>query len=249
MRRPDGAIHTEAHSIDGDPARAHRGPFRGLLALKESVAIGTRALQIALRETTNVQLTTQQIRSTLAAAGVGALVLFVVLPGIAAAAWRGPVVDVLEAVMRGLVLVVYLLIVSRSSSASRLFAYHGAEHKVVAAVERTGAVPAPDAARRASPIHPRCGTNFITLFVVVSGVVHAFLPRDPLWQGAVWRVLAVPLDAVLAYELMRAAARGAGAVWARIVTWPGRALQRITTSEPSDEQLDVAIAALHALVE
>jgi uncharacterized protein YqhQ len=130
-----------------------------------------------------------------------------------------------------------------------LFAFHGAEHKVVAAVERVGGIPDHGTARAASPVHPRCGTNFVALFVLAGGVMNSFVPRDPLWAGAVWRVLLVPVGAVVAFEVMRAAAREPGAAWSRLVTWPGRALQRITTREPTDDQLEVAFAALGALTD
>src|SRR5207237_566290 len=82
--------------------------------------------------------------------------------------------------------------------------------------------------------HDRCGTNFATLFVLVAGFVDALVPRTPLWAGAIWRVLLVPLVAAIAYEVMRLAAREHGEVWSRVVTWPGRAAQRLTTREPTD---------------
>jgi uncharacterized protein YqhQ len=99
-----------------------------------------------------------------------------------------------------------------------------------------------------SPIHPRCGTSFITMFVIVAGVIHAFVPREPLWAAAGWRLLLVPVDAAIAYELMRATARAEPNPFARLLSMPGRLLQRVTTREPTDDQLEVALAAFDALM-
>ena len=99
-----------------------------------------------------------------------------------------------------------------------------------------------------SPVHERCGSTFLSLFVIESGIVFAFVPRVPLWWGALLRIALTPVVVALAYETMRAAAHEPRALWSRAVTFPGRALQRITTREPDDDELDVAIAALETLL-
>ena len=93
----------------------------------------------------------------------------------------------------------------------------------------------------------RCGTTFIALFVIACGVVFGFVPRTPLWLGALLRIALTPVVVALAYEVMRGAASEPRALWARAISWPGRALQRITTREPGDDELDVAVAALETL--
>ena len=138
--------------------------------------------------------------------------------------------------------------VSRSGGIGRLLGYHGAEHKVVAALETCGRPPTIEEARAASPLHPRCGTSLHFWFVVAAGVVHAFLPRDPLWAAAGWRLLVLPVDLALAYEIMRATARLRPGPAARVAWLPGRALQRLTTREPGPDELEVALAALRGAV-
>jgi uncharacterized protein YqhQ len=213
------------------------------------VSIGLEALRVAVRETTGIVPTRGQIASTLAAAGAGVIAIFVVAPAVFAPVAGDLAADVLEASGRAAVLVVYLVAVSRSETAQRLFGYHGAEHKVIAAFEHHGDRPTNDQAMARSPIHPRCGTSLIALFVIVAGVVHAFVPRQPVWLGGALRVLLVPIDAGIAYELIRASAASyERSIAARLLSLPGRILQRLTTREPTDEQLAVAMSAFDALV-
>jgi uncharacterized protein YqhQ len=214
------------------------------------MSVGTKALQVAVRITTGAEMAPGQIRSTLAVLGASVLVVFVALPGgiVGAAGYVGTTGDVLEATGRLAMFVVYLFVAARSAAARRLFSYHGAEHKTIAAFERSGALPAGDDVRAASPIHPRCGTNFLTLSLIVAGVLYWFVPRVPVWAGIGWRVLLAPVVAALAYEVMRSAARAGDALWARAVTWPGRLAQRVTTREPTDDQIEVARAALAELM-
>ncbi len=247
IRRPDGSIVTESHDVAERWPALRRTFLRGPAALGEAISIGLEALRISVRESTGVVPTPGQMRSTLAAVGAGAIALFIVAPAIFVTAWPDRVADMLEAALRATVLLVYLVTMSRSVGARRLFGYHGAEHKVIAAFETAGETPTIDAARVPSPIHRRCGTSFIALFVIVAGVVHAFVPRSPVWAGAAWRVLLAPVDAAIAYEVMRATARNERTIIARLMSLPGRLLQRLTTREPDGGQLEVALAAFEAL--
>lgn len=253
VRRPDGTIHVSTHEVDSFLGRhpwLGRTVLRGVLALVEAVDVGARALQTAMRIGTGAELTRGQMLSTIGVLVVSVLVVFIAGPGVAAGAapYGGAAAAVIEGVGRLAMFLLYLALVSRSPAARRLFAYHGAEHKAIVAFERLGRMPGLRDASASSPIHPRCGTNFLVLCVLVAGVVYAFVPRLPLWSGAAWRVALVPVVAVLAYEVMRSAARAPGALWSRAVTWPGRAAQRVTTREPERDQLEVALAALRSLV-
>lgn len=253
VRRPDGGLHLGRHPVPqatGLRRVLSRTPIRGLAALGDAMHVGVRALQVAVRIGTGDELTRTQLIQVFGVLGTSVLVVFVAGPGIAAAAIPSSdmIADAVEAAGRLAMFVVYLALVSRSASGRRLFAYHGAEHKVIGAFERRGAMPANEDAWLSSPVHPRCGTNFLTLCVLVSGVVYALVPRSPVWTGAAWRMLLVPVVAAGAYELMRSAARSPRAVWARAVTFPGRAAQRLTTREPSPDQLEVAMAAIGELV-
>jgi uncharacterized protein YqhQ len=210
------------------------------------VSTGLRASGIALRESAGVATDGSSGAVVLLPVLVAVLAVFVALPSIVASRWAGIAGDAAEAGLRAAVLLVYLWGIGRSGFVRRVFAYHGAEHMTIAAYERAGRVPSADEVRRESPIHVRCGTDFIALLVIACGIVYSFVAREPVWLGSLVRVVLVPVVMALSYETMRAAAGRERAVVARVLTWPGRALQRITTRVPDDGQIDVALAALIA---
>ena len=249
VRRHDGSVHTESHSVQ--PSALTRLPFlRGPVALVDATRVALDAIGVALKVTTGQLAERRQLAVTFVPVGVGFLVLFVAGPGMAVggAGIRGTAAAAAEAAVRLGMFFVYLALISRSRGAVQLFRYHGAEHKVIAAFERSQTLPALDEARRFSPVHNRCGTNFASLFVVVAGFVYAPVTRSPLFAGALLRVVLVPVVGALAYEVMRLAAREHDRLWSRVVVWPGRAAQRITTREPDDAELEVARAALGELL-
>lgn len=129
----------------------------------------------------------------------------------------------------------------------RVFAYHGAEHKAVNAHE-AGAPLEVESVRRFTTVHPRCGTTFLIVVVLVSFVVFAALGQPPLLLRVISRVVLIPLIAGLAYELIRLAASHYGNGLVRAVLAPGLAVQTLTTREPGDSQLETAIAALKAVL-
>jgi uncharacterized protein YqhQ len=246
VRRPDGDLHVELHPI-AERWQAWRRTFlRGPLALVESLQIGMRAVRIALGISSGQQVPVEAMRMVFVPVAIGIVGVFVALPGIATSVYDGIVADVVEAVARAAMLVTYLVAVSHAEQSKRLFGYHGAEHMAIAAFERAGRMPTPAEAGAESPIHVRCGTDFVALFVIVCGVVFSFVGRRPVWLGGTVRVVLVPVCAALAYETMRACARRPHSMLARSLTWPGRALQRITTRPPDPGQLEVALAALGA---
>lgn len=130
----------------------------------------------------------------------------------------------------------------------RVFQYHGAEHKVIFAHE-AGLELTVENARKFSTLHPRCGTSFLLIVVVVSIFVFAFLGLDPLWWRILSRVLLMPLVAGAAYEVLKFSARHQEAKHWRWLIAPGLFLQKLTTREPDDEQLEVALTALRGVLE
>ena len=205
-----------------------------------------QAIAIAMRESTGTVVTAEQLRVTFIPVGLGVLVIFIALPAVVSARIAGVLGDALEAAARAGMLLVYLGALSRSADARRLFSYHGAEHMTIAACERHGRLPTAQEVGAESTVHVRCGSDFIALFLIVAGVVYAVLPPMVWWSGGVVRIGLVPVVATLAYEVMRVCARWPDEAWSRLLTWPGRSLQRVTTRRPTPDQLEVALAALQA---
>ena len=253
VRRPDGGIHVESHPL-GDLARRHpwlnRPLLRGAIALAEAMSVGLRALAIATRRAagSDAAPTRREIAITLAVAFSFFVGVFILLPALVVPAGQdGPVRELVEGALRVGLLLAYVLAISRLADIRRVFAYHGAEHKVIAALE-AGAPLTREGVRPFSTVHVRCGTNFLMLVMLVAVVVFAFVPRDPLWLRLASRVALVPVVASLSYELLRLAARRPRNVAVRLLTLPGLLLQRITTRQPADDQVEVAIASMDELL-
>jgi len=159
--------------------------------------------------------------------------------------------NLLEGLMRLAILVGYILVIARNAEIRRVFAYHGAEHKAVNAYEVGGAEALTvDGVRHYSRIHPRCGTSFIVLIIVVGVIVHALVgwPDNKLLLLASRLVLLVPIVSI-AYELIRLAGRFRNTALLTAVVWPGLLLQRLTTAEPTDDQIEVALTSLRTVLE
>jgi uncharacterized protein YqhQ len=140
----------------------------------------------------------------------------------------------------------YLLLVGRLKDIRRVFQYHGAEHKTIAAYENDVELT-PETAQQFSTAHVRCGTNFLLIVMVVAVFVYAVIPRPNLWFVIASRIVLVPLIAGLSYEVIRLAAKNMNRAWVRTLMRPGLLLQRLTTREPDLDQLEVAIASLRAV--
>ncbi len=158
------------------------------------------------------------------------------------------VFNLVDGVIRVLFFLAYLLFISRMQDIRRVFQYHGAEHKVVYTWEAGEDLTVQNAARK-STLHPRCGTSFLLFVMVVSIAVFSVFKFHAFWAIFLSRVVLIPLIAGLSYELIRLSAPRCQRGIFRIVVMPGLALQRITTKEPSDDQLEVAIIALKEALE
>ncbi len=246
--------------------RALRLPIvRGVVALGESMAIGFRALGISA----NAQLppaedgadedeSQQEISGgvwagTVVVALVLAIGLFFVIPVGLTSLIKGQLHSsvlfwVIEGLLRTAIFLGYMLLLSRLRDLRRVFEYHGAEHKTISCFE-AGLPLTPANAQRFSRLHPRCGTSFLLVVMIVA--IFVFAPIGlPAWYWLVaTRILGVPLIAGISFELIKFAGRNRRRRWVQIVMWPGLKLQLLTTREPDLDQLAVAIAALHAVLE
>jgi uncharacterized protein YqhQ len=179
--------------------------------------------------------------------------IFIVLPALAARGLGGIVgrhgwqFNVAEGVLRLGIFIGYLLLISRLDDIKRVFQYHGAEHKAIAAYENDVELT-PASAQRFTTEHVRCGTNFLLTVMVLTIVVYSFVGR-PGWLVLVAsRIVLIPVIAALAYEVIRFAAKHMHLGWVRALMRPGLLLQRLTTRQPTLDQLEVAITSLRAVM-
>jgi uncharacterized protein YqhQ len=160
----------------------------------------------------------------------------------------GSLVVVMEGVLRVLLLVGYIAVVGRIPSMQRVFSYHGAEHMAVHAWEH-GRELTISHLRRFNPAHPRCGTAFLLTVMIISLVAFVALGAVPFWVRLLSRIVFLPVVAGIAYEVIRFAAKHEMAWWANFISSPNLLLQKLTTREPDDDQLEVAIAAMEVALE
>ncbi len=232
---------------------------RGVVALGESLRIGFRALGISA----NAQMPAdedggkQEIgggtwAGTVAFAMLFAIGLFFLLPAGLTNLFKddipgGLAFVVIEKLVRISIFLGYLWLISRMRDLQRVFEYHGAEHKTISCYE-AGLELTPDNAQRFSRLHPRCGTSFLLIVMIVAIFVFAPLGKlDWPWLFAS-RLVGIPLVAGLAFEVIKWFGRNRAKRWARTLMWPGLQLQKLTTREPDLSQLAVAIAALDAVL-
>jgi uncharacterized protein YqhQ len=261
VRKPDGEIAHVSRPIVS-PMTRHwmlRLPVvRGVVALGESLAIGFRALAIsanyAAQEEGDEEVATELSRGQLIfafAIAIGfALLLFKVGPALLTD-WIGIKAGwfvIVEGLIRVTVFVLYLALISLLPDLRRVFQYHAAEHKAINAYE-AGEELEPSRVQRFSQIHPRCGTAFLLWVMVIAVFVFAFFGR-PAWYWLIaTRILFLPLIAGIAYELIRFAGKHAGNRILMTLLAPGLWLQRLTTREPTLDQLEVSIRALREVLE
>src|SRR5438105_1359499 len=261
VRKPDREIAQVVRTIASPMAkrRIYRLPVvRGIIALGESLAIGFRALAIsanyaAQEEGEDGEVTTELSRGQLFfafAVAIGfAILLFKVGPALITN-WIG--IDagwfvIVEGLIRVTVFVLYLSLISLLPDLRRVFQYHAAEHKAINAYE-AGEELEPARVQRFSLIHPRCGTAFLLWVMVIAIFVFAFFGR-PAWYWLIaTRILLLPVIAGIAYELIRFAGKHAGNRILMALLAPGLWLQRLTTREPTLDQLEVSIRALREVL-
>ena len=262
VRRPDGEVEVRSEPLVpwASRHRLWRVPvIRGVVALGESMKIGFRALAISA----NAQLEEDEdgekeeiggwawgltiVFSLLLAIGlffvvpVGATSLIKDQLGSAFLFW------LVEGVLRTAIFIGYIVAISRLRDLRRVFEYHGAEHKTISCYEADDEL-IPSRAKLYSRLHPRCGTSFLLIVMVLA--IFVFAPIGlPAWYWLLAsRILGIPLIAGLSYEVIKWAGKNRRKRWVRAVMWPGLMLQNLTTREPDEEQLAVAIVALEAVL-
>ncbi len=254
IRDPEGRIVTHTEPLQGGLYRTPVGqlPFiRGVLALWETLTVGTRMLLYSANVAAGLSPADQppgSVTGTVVGTLSAAVALFFVLPLLllnrANKRVRSPLAsNLLESLVRLGLFVGYIALISRMDNIKRVFAYHGAEHKAVHAHEHDVPLEASEV-QRFPTAHPRCGTAFLLQVMLLSAVIFSLFGRPSLGRRILLRVVMVPVLSSLSYELLRVGARAGNAPFTRILVGPGLALQRLTTREPDDAQVEVAIAAM-----
>jgi uncharacterized protein YqhQ len=254
-----GGIHLEVFDFHSwvKRRRAFRLPvIRGVIALAESLKIGFKALNIAAN--TQLQEEEEEISGvmwffTVVIALVFAIGLFFLVPVGLTSLIKDELNSsvlfwLIEGVVRTAIFLGYLWLISRLRDLRRVFEYHGAEHKTIACYE-AGDELTPERAQLYSRLHPRCGTSFLLIVMIVAIFVFAPLGLPEWYWLMATRILGVPLIIGLSFEVIKFAGRNRSRRWVRAVMWPGMQLQLLTTREPDLEQLEVAIVAMQAVLD
>jgi uncharacterized protein YqhQ len=254
VRAPDGAIVFQDRALNAERRTtwANIPILRGIQMLGDALLIGMWALSFSANASAGAedeQLSRRQMAMLMAVSLAMAIGLFFVTPLLVASlaarvlGWGVLAREALDGLVRLAVFVGYLLLVRRSRDIQRVFAYHGAEHKAVNAYE-AGAPLTVAGVRPFTLIHPRCGTSFLLVVLLISVVIFAFLGSLPFVLRLLSRIVFVPIIAGIGYELLRLSARNYHRAWVRTLVAPTLAMQRLTTQAPDDSMLEVAILAL-----
>lgn len=233
-----------------------RIPFiRGMVALGEALFLGVKALQISAQEALEEEeedLTPKEMILTVAGALFFAILLFVVLPAalirlIQPFVASHLLLNLLEGLIKVSFFLSYILLISRIPDIKRVFQYHGAEHKVIHSYE-DGESLHPQRAASYSTLHPRCGTSFLLIVILLSILFFSFFGRPSLGGRILIHLALLPFIAGTAYEVIRLAGKKDPHFLIRLLSGPGLLLQHLTTGEPDAGQLEVAVTALKGVV-
>jgi uncharacterized protein YqhQ len=258
VRAPDGRIVTTSHHFESAlTGRIRDVPVvRGIVALYETLTLGVRALtwsSLAAAGKEDEKVDDGQIGAAVAFM-VGTITLIFFISPVLATAWLGSWIGgeyaevIVEGLLRVALLLGYIAVLGRSPQVARVFGYHAAEHRTIHAYEHDRALT-PEAVREYPNAHARCGTAFLLMVMVLAMIVFLLLGAPPFWLRLLSRVALVPAVAALAYEVLRLGPRFEKAPVLSWIYKPNLWLQSLTTRDPDDEQIEVAIRALERALE
>jgi uncharacterized protein YqhQ len=264
VRRPDGGISVKSESVI---PLSERFPIvklpivRGAVALFSSLAIGVKALNFSANEALSEgeekkeELSSWAVGGTMATAFGFGILLFFIMP-LYLTKLLVPLIgssniafNLVDGVIRVAVFLIYIIGISRMPDIQRVFQYHGAEHKSIFTFE-AGEDLVVENVRKYSCLHPRCGTSFLLIVMLVSILVFSLIPKLwPFYLKGGARIILLPLIAGLSYEVLKWSAKHDGNPLVKLMITPGLALQRLTTREPDDSQIEVAIKSMQVALE
>ena len=261
VRKPSGEIVYKKIRVASNRGKLAAIPFvRGAVSLFDALVMGIKELTFSANqseEEEEKQISQKEaVLTTVVSLGLG-IGLFVVFPSlISSFIFKDNRIysNLLEAVLRLVFFIFYIWVISFSKDVKRVYEYHGAEHKSIYAYENSMELT-PENAKQFTTLHPRCGTSFLLIVMLISIIVFSTMdfilpvPKDLVQKiliKVVLRVTMMPLIAGISYELQRYSSKNLDKAWVRVLAFPGLSLQRITTKEPDLSQLEVAIVAIKA---
>jgi uncharacterized protein YqhQ len=260
VRQPNGELNVMKQPLASIyKGRLREMPFiRGIIVLVETLVLGTQSLlhsaQVAAAEEVGEKIPTAALWGTVAASLALGVAIFIMVPLFATRYLIDPHIssallsNVLEGLIRIGIFIAYLKLISLIPDIKRVFAYHGAEHKVVNAYE-AGVPLEVEAVKNYSTAHARCGTAFLFIVLIVAIFVFALVGQPTLWIRILSRIALIPVIAVISYEIMKLGAAQINNKVVRTLLAPGLMLQSMTTREPDDSQIEAAISALNEVIE
>jgi uncharacterized protein YqhQ len=259
MRQPNGELNIVRQPL----ASIYKGRLRemplvrGIIVLVETLVLGTQSLlhsaQVAAAEEVGEKIPTALLWGTVAVSLAVGVALFFMVPLFATRYLIDPYINsallsnVLEGLIRIGIFIAYIKLISLIPDIKRVFAYHGAEHKVVNAYE-AGVPLEVESVKNYSTAHARCGTAFLFIVLIVAIFVFALVGQPTLWIRILSRIALIPVIAVISYEITKFGAGHINNPIVRILLAPGLMLQAITTREPDDSQIEAAISALNEVI-
>ncbi|MDD3519950.1 MAG: DUF1385 domain-containing protein [Actinomycetota bacterium] len=258
VRRPDDTISTNLYKSE-PVSKKHKflgWPFiRGTVSLVESMAIGFRALNYSINESTEeeIKFSKKDMAISVIVAVLFTVGIFFVLPTVIGRSFQSRIensflFNLAEGAIRILLFLSYILIISLLKDIRRLFQYHGAEHKTIAAFEHNEEL-VPEKINKYTTMHVRCGTNFLLIVMFVAVFVFAILGKPPIYLRIISRVLLIPVIAGISFEFIKIAGKYSDNKFVKIFFLPGLLLQKLTTREPDDKQIEVAVASFKKVLE
>ena len=258
VRRPDGLIIRRSIPLENWANSSLRNVvlIRGVLVLLETLLVGMKSLTISANEAAiddsadddDAQLSNVAMATLLGVSLVLGIVIFFLIPVFVSrlvenAGANNFYANLVEGGIRLGLFIAYVWVIGKMNDIKRVFGYHGAEHMVVHAHEAKEPLTV-ESVRRFPPAHPRCGTSFLMTVVLVSIIMFMFFPRDPFWFLVVSRIILVPIIAGISYEFIRYAGTHQGNIWVRLFNAPNILLQDLTTRQPDEGMIEVAITAI-----
>ena len=257
VRQPDGEINVDVRPVNSiaDRYPILKKPFlRGVVSLVESLVMGMKALSYSAQVSgeEDEKLDSKHMALTIAVSAGLAILLFIVIPTwsmrfITDFTQDHMALNLAEGVLRMAIFLAYIAAISSMRDIQRVFQYHGAEHKTIYTYE-AGLPLKVENVRPFSTLHPRCGTNFLMIVMLISMFIFTFLGWPNLVERIASRILLMPVIAGVSYELIRYAGAHTDNPLVRVAITPGLLLQKLTTRQPDDDQIEVAIASLKAVV-